>query len=122
MSRVILAGKEWRLRALLRAQLIEEGIEVEAFASVASAVANLARTRSLPALMIADLSESSQPEAEVSALSAWAEMIPVWLVASRATLPEAVVRNRGFEKIFFRPIDLAALVSAIRGRMGTPDA
>jgi DNA-binding response OmpR family regulator len=110
------AGKEWRLRTLLRAQLIEEGFEVEAHETVENAARSLARSRNLPLLVVADLSESEQPLVDLGPLSAWAKLVPVWLLASRTTLAEDATQNRGFEKIFFRPIDLRALVLMIGER------
>ncbi|PYV11354.1 MAG: hypothetical protein DMG23_04550 [Acidobacteria bacterium] len=41
MNLVLLVGKEWKARVLLRAQLIEEGLEVEAHESVRSALESL---------------------------------------------------------------------------------
>ncbi len=120
MRRIILAGSEWRLRALLRAQLIEEGFGVEAHATVASALASMSKAGTLPTLVVADLSESDRPSADLDALSNWTKRAPVWLLGSRATLPEDAAEHRGFEKVFFRPIDLAALVKAIQQRAGNP--
>ncbi len=116
MKRIVVAGKEWRLRTLLRAQLIEEGFEVEAHETVENAARSLARSRNLPLLVVADLSESEQPLVDLGPLSAWAKLVPVWLLASRTTLAEDATQNRGFEKIFFRPIDLRALVLMIGER------
>ena len=41
MSCVLIAGKDWQARALLRAQLLEEGFEVEAFEAIPDALATL---------------------------------------------------------------------------------
>lgn len=120
MGRILLIGNEWRLRALLRAQLIEESFEVEALETIEEATQCLAGSRPLPALVIADLSESEQPLGAIKKLGAWTSQVPVWLIASRTTLAEEAVQNRGFEKVFFRPVDLGELVQAIRERRQSP--
>jgi CheY-like chemotaxis protein len=122
MERIVLAGRDWRFRALVRAQLIEEGFEVEAHETVESAVASLARTRTLPALIVADVYESERPSADLEALSAWAKLAPVWLLASRAPITEDASPSGGWERIFLRPLDLAEIVQAIQERTGKPRA
>ena len=39
MSHILIAGKDWQARALLRAQLLEEGFEVEAHETIPDALA-----------------------------------------------------------------------------------
>ncbi len=56
MNRVLLVGKDWQARALLRAQLIEEGLKVEAHETVQEAVESLEMSPLLPGLLVADLS------------------------------------------------------------------
>jgi CheY-like chemotaxis protein len=69
MPRILIAGKDWRARALLRAQLIEEGFDVEAFEDVHAAVDHLLAIKDLPQLLIADLFESEKPREDVAALA-----------------------------------------------------
>ena len=38
MTQVLLAGKDWQARALVRAQLIEEGLDVEADETIREAL------------------------------------------------------------------------------------
>ena len=120
MKHIVLAGEQWQARALLRAQLIEEGYEVEAHETVAGALATLAQVRTLPALVIADVAESEDPSADLDNLSAWTKLVPVWLLASRSMLKEEEAREAGIERIFFRPVDLAGLIAAIQEITGGP--
>ena len=55
MAQVVLLEKDWPTRALLRAQLIEEGLEVEAIETAGEAFAMLQGPEPRPSLLIADL-------------------------------------------------------------------
>lgn len=115
MAQVFLTGKEWQARALLRAQLIEEGVDVETCLTASEALEGLGDL--LPSLLVADLTESDDPDAEIEALSKWTRQIPVWIVASRSLIAGKSLRGRGFEMILFRPIDLGELVDQIKRRI-----
>jgi len=118
VTQVFLAGKEWRVRALLRAQLLEEGISVEAFETVREALARLNFYALRPALLVADIAASDHPSAEVESLATWAERIPIWVIASHTSSVTGGLDGRGFEKLLFRPLDLGKLVEEIRQRLG----
>ena len=117
MSYILIAGKDWQARTLLRAQLLEEGIEVEAHAAVAEALTTLETALPLPALMIADISASDNPSADVEALSAWAGRIPTWVIASRSYIIEKGLHGHGFEMTLLRPVDVGELVEQIKRRL-----
>lgn len=110
-------GKDWKARALLRAQLLEEGFEVEAHETAGAALEGLERQPYLPALLIADLSASDNPDAEVNQLASRAGRIPIWIIASRTLDVEGGLEGRGFERIFFRPVDAGELVKQIKQRL-----
>ena len=117
MSQVILVGKDWTFRALIRAQLLEEGLDVEAYETAADAAKAILGRYRLPKLMVADLTASDDPGAEVSQLARWAERVPVWIIAGREI---ASASDRRFARVLFRPVDAGQLVeeikSAVRGR------
>ncbi len=117
MSRVMVVGKDWTARALLRAQLIEEGLDVEAHEAVADALEGLEAGPTLPTFLIADLSASDDPAADASLLAAWTPQIPIWIIASRATIVGKALKGRGFETILFRPLDMKELVDQIKRRL-----
>jgi CheY-like chemotaxis protein len=114
MTRVLLAGKNWKARALLRAQLLEEGVDVEAHETVADAVASLQATEFMPGLFIADLADSDNPVADLDELAKWSREVPVWIIASYSMIVESTLRGRGFELILFRPVDVGELVGQIK--------
>ena len=117
MKQVFLVGKDWKARALLRAQLLEEGLEVEAHETAGDALKSLERQAYLPALLIADLSASDNPNAEVNQLASRADHIPIWIIASRTLHVQGALERRGFEAVVFRPVDVGELVSRIKRRL-----
>ena len=119
MSQVFLAGKDWQARALLRAQLIEEGVNVEAYETVEEALGQLKLHPVLPALLVADISASDHPSADVECLTSWAKRIPIWIIASHTSGVKGGLEGRGFEMLLFRPVDMGKLVEQIQQRLAT---
>jgi CheY-like chemotaxis protein len=117
VAQVLLAGKDWQARALLRAQLIDEGVSVEAYETVEEALAQLELSSVLPALLIADISASDHPSADVERLTIWAKRIPIWIIASHTLSVEGGLEGHGFETLLFRPVDMGKLVQQIQQRL-----
>jgi CheY-like chemotaxis protein len=117
VSQILIAGKDWQARALLRAQLLEEGFEVEAWENIPDALATLGPGTNLPGLLIADISASDEPSSDVEALSAWSPEIPIWTIASRTYIIEKGLGGPGFEMILLRPVDVGELVDQIKQRL-----
>jgi CheY-like chemotaxis protein len=118
VAQVFLAGKDWHARALLRAQLLEEGVSVEAFETVREALAQLEFFPVRPALLVADIIASERPSADVDSLANCALRIPIWIIASHTSSVPGGLEGRGFERLMFRPVDLGKLVEEIRQRVG----
>ena len=117
MSHIVIAGKDWQSRALLRAQLLDEGFDVEAHETIADALASIEPETDPPDLFIADISASDDPSADVEALSAWSRKVPIWIIASRAYIIEKGLKGHGFEMTFLRPVDVNELVDQIKQRL-----
>ena len=117
VAEILLVAKDWQARALLRAQLLEEGLEVEAHETVNQAVASLDARERLPNLVLADLSMSEDPTFDAELLAAWAKQVPVWVIASRNLIAQKTLQGRGFEMILFRPVDVGELVEQIKRRV-----
>lgn len=115
MAQVILIGKEWQSRALVRAQLIEEGVDVEAYLTARTALEGLGDL--LPALIIADFTECDSLEDEINELAKWARQVPIWILAGRDLIAGKLLRGRGFEMVLYRPIDVGELVEQIKLRI-----
>jgi DNA-binding NtrC family response regulator len=119
MSEIVIAGKDWQARALLRAQLLEEGFEVEAYESIAEALATLGAATGIPKLLIADISASDDPVADVESLTAWSPKLPIWIIASRTYLVNQGLRGHGFARIFMRPVEIGELVNQVKRNLGS---
>jgi len=115
VAEILLVGSDWAARALLRAQLIEEGFDVEALGNVHDALARLNSTQQMPALLLADLSASDDPAADIAQLSTWSGRVSTWILASRSFSPAPAAEQ--FERIIFRPVDLGKLVEQIKQRL-----
>lgn len=113
---LVLVSRDWQTRALLRAQLLEEGCRVRAYESVRDAGAALDRSLFPPSLLIVELSgEESPPDLEQ--LSTLAGRLPVWVLASHSDVDEAALKGHGFEAVLFRPIDMSDLVRRVKRRL-----
>ena len=121
MAQVFLASKDWQARALLRAQLIEEGVGVEAYETVEEALAQLELDSVLPALLIADISTSDHPSADVERLTIWAKRLPIWIIASHTSSVTGGLEGRGFDTLLFRPVDMGELLQQIQQRLAPQD-
>lgn len=117
MARVLIAGKDWTTRTLLRAQLIEEGFDVEGYEGVQTAVQRLWGGGDMPSLLIADLFESEIPVEDIATLSHWAKLLPIWVLAGHATTGASTLKAQGFERVLFRPLDVGKLVQEIKERL-----
>jgi len=102
---------------MLRAQLLEEGFEVEAHETVREGLASLESGPRPPDLFLADVSQSDDPSADVEALAAWSRKVPIWIIASRSFIIEKGLRGHGFEMILLRPVDVGELVDQIKQRL-----
>ncbi len=117
VAQVLLAGKDWQARALLRAQLIEEGVSVEAYETVDEGLAQLELRSFLPALLFADITASDHPSEDIERLTKWAGRLPIWVIASHTLSVEGGLEGHGFEKTLLRPVDVGSLVAQIRQRL-----
>ncbi len=115
MAQVILIGKDWQARALVRAQLIEEGVNAEAYLTAKEAMEGTGDL--LPALIVADLVASDNLEAEIIELAKWTRQVPVWIIAGRDLIAGKLLHGRGFEMVLYRPIDVGELVEQIKRRI-----
>jgi CheY-like chemotaxis protein len=117
MPRVLLVGRDWRSRALLRAQLLEDGIDVEAYETSRDALNTVTDLRDLPKLLVADLHLNPRPEAEIDLLTKWARSIPVWVVTGHTLRIDRDLKAAGFERVFQRPVEIKQLVAEIKQRV-----
>ncbi|PYV17033.1 MAG: hypothetical protein DMG21_09605 [Acidobacteria bacterium] len=117
MRWIFLTGKDWSTRALLRAELREDGVHVDALEDSIEVGLVVEAAGLLPSLIVADLSSSDDPEAETYELATLAWAVPIWIIAgSTMTLPKNLMGGE-FEKILFKPLDAGELVKQINQRL-----
>jgi DNA-binding NtrC family response regulator len=117
MAQILISGKDWNARALLRAQLIEEGFDVEAFENAQEVVRLLWTSQTMPSLLIADVFESEAPAADAVLLASWAKLVPIWILAGHSSSGPATPEGQGFERVLSRPLDVGRLVQEIKVRL-----
>ena len=117
MAQILIAGKDWTARALLRAQLIEDGFDAEAFADVTEVVDLLWGSAEMPSLLIVDLFKSANSAQDTATLSHWAKLFPIWVLTDHGTAGGGELEGQGFERVLSRPIDVGILVQEIRERL-----
>lgn len=115
---VLLVSPDWRTRALLRAQLIEEGCAVIALESLEDAESELPRSGFEPTLLIAELADDEPAASQIDRLAAWTGRVAVWVLATCTSGIEDQLRSHRFEEVIFRPFGIKELVDRIKQRLG----
>jgi len=107
MKTVLVVGRDWKFRALLRAQLLEEGYAALGFETLEEAAAPLG-LGAPPAALVFDTTDalpgSFQPQ-----LTALAERLPVVLVAAAGEPFDA-----GAARVLRRPLRLEEVMAELR--------
>ena len=117
MAKILMSGSDWTSRALLRAQLIEEGFDVEAYEGVEELVRMLWASKAMPDLVIADLFEVAHPAEDVVMLSRWTKLAPIWVLAGHGSAEAESLDGRGFERVLYRPLEIGKLVQEVKQRL-----
>jgi DNA-binding response OmpR family regulator len=108
---VVLLIPMWQPRALLRAQLIEEGFEVYAVDSW-EATRPLLRPWSRPLLVIVDLDGLPHPQTVLGDLKVLMQADRVLVLTASGTLAAGTLRQMGFDEVLRRPFSIAQVVDA----------
>ena len=109
---VVLLGVDWQSRALIRAQLIEEGYEVVAIDTWPDMRRHL-RPGSRPRLALVDLYRMPNPEEILDALRILMKPDRVLLLTAIGTLSDAELERFGFRALH-RPIAIEEIVHTVR--------
>lgn len=105
----ILVMKEWRDRAFLRAQMIEEGIRTLAVETVDEADKWISDGSVVPTIIIYDNRLQENPSRDIECLGKYTSSIPVLIIAGNDEEAE-VFRRSGFENIIRRPATIGDVV------------
>ena len=109
---IVLLAAEWQPRALLRAQLIEEGFDVVA-TDTWDAMRRLLRPGSKPSLAIVDLQGLTDPDRVLSDLKVLMTPHRVLVLTALTTVAPNQVHALGF-RVVGRPIPIGDVVAAVR--------
>jgi DNA-binding response OmpR family regulator len=107
---IVLLGTEWQARALLRAQLIEQGFEVIAVDTWPLMRRHL-RPGLKPRLAIVDLQGLHQPEQILDDLRILMDPRAVLVLSGIGTVALGRIENLGFQ-VLNRPVTIGSVVAA----------
>jgi len=108
MKTVFVVGRDWKFRALLRAELREEGYDARGFETLEEAATQL---DARPAALVFDTAESAAADAKELAQLATRLRVLV-IAAADEPLPATEAR------VLRRPVPLAAIVAVVRELSG----
>lgn len=111
---LLLAGGDWRSRALVLAQLEEEGYEVTAVETWDEAELLLRKHAIRPVAVVFDLEGESRPEAALTTLDRLVGPVRSLILTSASVFPAGAVRGLGFAHVLARPYSVADVVAAVR--------
>ena len=109
---IVFLAVEWQPRALIRAQLIEEGWEVVATSSWPVMRRHL-RAGAKPRLAIVDLKDLPDPQSVLRDLRVLMKPERVLVLSAMGTMPAADIAGLGF-RVIPRPFVIEELVRVVR--------
>lgn len=112
MPQICIVGRDWKFRALVRAELREQGYEALGMETLDEVGQSLACGEVSPAALVFDLSESDDPDRDIDTLRLLARALPVLLIASHSNAPALATAPEGIT-LLFRPLAIADVVNRI---------
>lgn len=119
MTQICIVGRDWKFRALVRAELREQGYEALGLETLDEVGKAVAAGELSPAAIVFDLSETDDRDRDLSTLRSLALSLPVILIASHSNLPDSSTVPASVTTLF-RPLTVADIVSHVRARMEKP--
>ena len=110
----ILAVKDWKERAFIRTELIEEGVKTFAVETMSEVEEWLADPSVLPIIIIYDTNNQEHPTQDLMRLSDLASRIPVLIITTPAEKREINFDELGFEHVIQRPIRIGDVVGSVK--------
>jgi DNA-binding NtrC family response regulator len=117
---IVLVGVDWRPRALIRAQLLEQGYEVVAVEDWSTARQFL-RANPGVRMLIVDLDELEDPMSVLHDIERVMEPRQVLVLGALGTVAPADVESMGFRALY-RPFAIGDVVTAAARHAGAPNA
>jgi len=112
---IVFLAVEWQPRALIRAQLIEEGWEVVATSSWPMMRRHL-RPESKPRLAIVDLKDLPDPQSVLEDLRVLIKANRVVVLSAMGTISPTEIESLGF-RVLRRPFTIENLIRVVRTAM-----
>ncbi len=113
MPCVFVISKDWRLRAAVRAELLEAGLDARGMDSITEAGDTVARG-AFPAAVVFDAAMEQAP-GDTAALANLAKYSPFVVIASRVEPGADGAAWRGIAAaILYRPVRVGEIVTAVR--------
>jgi DNA-binding response OmpR family regulator len=110
----IIVIKDWKERAFLRAELIEEGIRTLAVQTMDEAEEWLSDPRLLPLVIIYDTQSQENTSEDIKRLSKYTSKLPVLILTS--SLKEKIFnfKELGFKHVIRRPMSIGDVVGRVK--------
>jgi DNA-binding response OmpR family regulator len=118
VGEILLIAADWRLRALVRAQLLEEGFEVRALPALEVALAHLTGGGARPGLILLDTQGVAFDAQAVSALRQVSGQAPLILCGGAWSQVEAWQEGLAAARVLRRPFRVGDLVEEVRRNWG----
>src|SRR5262245_9164442 len=116
-SDIVLISADWKPRALIRAQLLEEGYDVVATDEWSDARRAL-RSMKKPKMLIVDLEDLAEPAAVLHEAGQYLDPDRVIVLGGLGTLPAADIEAQGF-RVIARPFAISDVVDEAARRLGS---
>ena len=110
----ILIMKDWRERAFLRAQLLEEGIRTLAVETLNEGLDWISDEKIAPAVIIYDDQSQENPTADIELLSEHASSVPILIIAAGGKRKAIGFERAGFRHIITRPVRIGSVVEKVK--------
>ncbi len=117
--KVLLTGGDFRTRALILAQLQEDGFDVTAVETWDEAELLLRKRAVRPDAVVFDVEGETHADAALATLARLVSPARVILLTSSSELPPEQARSLGFDCVLARPYAIGDVVQAVAGLAGT---
>ncbi len=121
MGEILLIAADWQLRALVRAQLLEEGFDVRALPSLEIALAHLLRSGGQPRLTIVDTQGLQAEARQLSDLWRLTGHAPLILCGGALSGEALVQEGLVPAEVLLRPFRVGDLVAQVRKVLACPE-
>jgi DNA-binding NtrC family response regulator len=121
VGEILLIAADWQFRALVRAQLLEEGYTVRAFPLLESALAYLMRSSERPQSIIVDVQDARALTRILRDLWRLSGEVPLILCGGAASRELANQEDLPPARLLYRPFRIKDVVDEVRRAWACPE-